>query len=133
MATVIVKKYYGDKMKYQTKDSGARQEYSTGMRRDLQDGKPDFSLLYPEAVPYKEQCITRWAELMERGRAKYGSRNWELASTDEEATRFKASAARHFHQWMLGETDEDHLAATWFNMQALEYVKWRQLNDLPRM
>jgi len=116
-------------MNYQTKDSGQRQEYSTGMRRDLQDGKPDFSLCLPEGIPYKQQCLTRWAELMERGRQKYGRRNWELASTEEELQRFRASAFRHFMQWYCGETDEDHLAATWFNMQAVEFVKYKQLEQ----
>lgn len=32
-------------MDYETKDSGERVEYASGMTRDIQDGKPDFSLL----------------------------------------------------------------------------------------
>lgn len=110
-------------MKYKTKDSGARQDYSSGMRRDLQDGKADFYLLLPKGIPYNEQLLTRWAELMERGREKYGSRNWELACSEEELDRFKSSAMRHFMQWVTGETDEDHAAAVMFNLMAAEYVK----------
>ena len=33
--------------KFETKDSGQRQEYKSGMKRDLQDGKPRFDLLTP--------------------------------------------------------------------------------------
>ena len=112
-------------MKYETKDSGKRQDYESGMRRDLQDGKPDFHLIMPKAVPYSEQLLTRWAELMARGRDKYGSRNWELASSEEELERFKSSAFRHFMQWINGEDDEDHAAAVLFNVQCAEYVKWK--------
>ena len=52
-------------MDYETKDSGERVEYASGMTRDIQDGKPDFSLLLAD-VPYSEQMLTRWAKLMER-------------------------------------------------------------------
>lgn len=113
-------------MNFTTKDSGARQEYSTGMRRDLQTGKPNFHLISPKDMPYDKQMLTRWAALMTRGADKYGQRNWELAKTDEELERFKASAYRHFHQWISGETDEDHASAVMFNISAAEYVKWRQ-------
>jgi hypothetical protein len=112
-------------MKYETKDSGKRQEYKTGMKRDLQDGKPNFYLITPKLMPYNEQMLTRWAELMTRGKEKYGERNWELACTEEELERFKASAFRHFMQWVLGETDEDHAAACYFNIQCAEYVLYR--------
>lgn len=115
--------------KYITKDSGKRQEYSTGMRRDLADGKPDFYLITPKLIPYSEQMLTRWADLMTRGITKYGLRNWELAKTEEEYERFKSSAYRHFIQWMLDEDDEDHAAAIMFNVQCAEYVKWRIKND----
>lgn len=111
----------GDK-EYKTKDSGHRQEYESGMVRDLQDGKPDFSLLITE-LPYNKQLITRWAALMERGAIKYGRRNWQNANSDVELDRFKASAFRHFMQWITGEDDEDHAAAVLFNINAAEYVK----------
>lgn len=110
------------KKQYETKDSGKRQEYASGMRRDLQDGKPDFSLLLAE-IPYDEQMLTRWAALMTRGAEKYGRRNWQMANSTEELERFKASAFRHFVQWISGEDDEDHAAAVFFNINAAEYVK----------
>jgi hypothetical protein len=109
-------------MKYVTKDSGERQEYDSGMVRDTQEGKPDFSLLLTD-LPYEEQLLTRWAALMERGAAKYGRRNWQNADSQEELDRFIASAFRHFIQWASGETDEDHAAAVLFNINAAEYVK----------
>lgn len=117
-------------MKFETKDSGKRETYESGMRRDIQTGKPDFSLCLAKDMPYNEQLLTRWAELMARGAEKYGKRNWELAESDEELERFKASAMRHFMQWFLGETDEDHAAAVIFNLNAAEYVKWKQNSSI---
>jgi hypothetical protein len=115
-------------MKFITKDSGQRQEYASGMKRDLQDGKPDFSLLVSMDTPYKDMPLTRWAELMTRGAEKYGRNNWQLANSQEELDRFKASAMRHFMQWITGEKDEDHMAAVMFNLNAAEYVKWKLNN-----
>jgi len=116
-------------MEYVTKDSGERQDYASGMRRDVQHGKPDFSLLLTE-LPYDKQLLTRWAALMERGATKYGRRNWQLANSQEELDRFQASAFRHFIQWITGETDEDHAAAVLFNINAAEYVK-EKIKDGP--
>ena len=116
------------KKQYITKDSGKRQDYESGMRRDTQEGKPDFSLLLTD-LPYDEQLLTRWASLMERGATKYGRRNWQLACSQEELDRFKASAFRHFVQWVTGQDDEDHAAAVLFNIQAHEYVKYKMENN----
>lgn len=104
-----------------TKDSGQRQEYDSGMRRDIQEGKPRYDLVIP--LDMKEHMLKRWAMLLERGMAKYGYRNWELANSPEEMIRFQSSAFRHFVQWMDGEEDEDHAAAVFFNIQAYEYLK----------
>lgn len=108
-----------------TKDSGQRQEYDSGMRRDLQDNKPAFHFLLVSGIPYEAQFLTRWAKLMERGAQKYGERNFELADSAEELERFKASALRHMMQWVSGETDEDHGAAVAFNIMAAEMVKYK--------
>jgi hypothetical protein len=68
--------------------------------------------------------LKRWAELMTRGADKYGDRNWELAKSKEELERFKASAFRHFYQWINEEnTEEDHAAAIFFNVSAVEMLK----------
>jgi hypothetical protein len=106
-----------------TKDSGVRQEYASGMRRDLQKGKARFDLILPAGQKYDETLLYRWATLLERGAVKYGERNWEKANSQEEVDRFKASAMRHFMQWYCGEEDEDHMAATIFNMNSYETIK----------
>lgn len=101
---------------YVTKDSGQREAYSSGMVRDTQEGKPRYDLV-------DLTFLKRWAELMGRGAEKYGARNWELASSEEELERFKASAFRHLVQWLSGDQDEDHAVAVAFNLAAAEYVK----------
>lgn len=110
---------------YETKDSGKREEYDSGMVRDTQDNKPRFDLLLPLGVPYEEQFLTRCAELLARGAAKYSDRNWEKASGQAEIDRFKASALRHMFQWYTGEDDEDHASACFFNLLGAETVRWK--------
>jgi len=110
---------------FETKDSGIRQEYDSGMKRDSQEGKPRFDLLIPERIGFDDQILTRWARLMARGAEKYDARNWELGKASEERDRAKASAFRHLMQWLTDETDEDHAAAVFFNVQAAEYYKAR--------
>jgi hypothetical protein len=109
---------------FDTKDSGRREEYDSGMVRDTQEGKPRFDLLHPVGVPYPEQMLTRFAELMARGADKYGDRNWEKARGQEELERYYSSAERHLEQWIAGETDEDHAAAVMFNVLAGETVRY---------
>lgn len=117
--------------KFITKDSGERVEFESGMRRDVQDGKPRWDLLVQADLPYDGQFLTRCAELLGRGAEKYGERNWQLANSVEELNRFKASAMRHFMQWMCGELDEDHAAAVFFNLMAAEYVKGKLKSEDP--
>lgn len=118
---------------FETKDSGERIEYKSGMRRDIQSGKPRFDLLLVDGQPYEEQFLTRIAALLERGAEKYGERNWQLASSEEELARFKSSGLRHMHQWLCGEQDEDHAAAVVFNIMAAEYVRWKLDNGIGRV
>lgn len=114
---------------YVTKDSGQRQEYATGMKRDSNAGKPRFDLLFVRGMPYDEQLLTRYAQLRARGAQKYCESmmvvNCELAETEEELYRFRDSAIRHFMQWFNGETDEDHASATLFNIHMYEMVLWK--------
>lgn len=99
-----------------TKDSGKREEFSTGMRRDTQDDKPRYDLI-------DRTFLKRWAELMARGAKKYGENNWLKATTEEELSRFKASAIRHIYQWLEGDTTEDHAVAVAFNLAGAEMVR----------
>jgi len=115
---------------FETKDSGNHMEFSTGMKRDVNTDKPRFDLISPLNLPFEEQMLTRWANLMSRGAEKYTARNWELAKTSDEYARFKESAFRHFMQWYYGKTDEDHAAAVFFNITGAEYVNFYFLNNL---
>lgn len=110
---------------FTVKDSGARVEFDSGMRRDTEDGKADFTLVR------KGPMFRRWAEHMTKGAEKYGRHNWTLANGREEYERFQRSAARHFEQWLAGERDEDHAAAVMFNLNAAEYVR-EQLASVER-
>lgn len=110
---------------YETKDSGERQEFASGMRRDVQTGKPRYDLCWVEGLPREEQLMHRWAQLMARGAEKYGERNYQLANSPEEAARFKASAFRHFMAWFAGEYDEDHAAAVCYGLMGYEMMRSR--------
>lgn len=109
---------------FETKDSGRRVMFPSGMNRDVQDDKPRYDLIW-------QPGLKRLAELMSRGAKKYGDRNWEKASTQEELDRFKASAYRHFEQWFAGDIDEDHASAVVFNLFGAEFIK-EKLNDKNR-
>ena len=117
---------------FETKDSGAREEYDSGMRRDTEEGKARFDLTVPLGVPYSELMLTRWADLMARGAEKYTARNWELADSQKELDRYYSSAFRHFMQWLTGETDEDHAAAVFFNINCAETLKYKMANQPPK-
>jgi hypothetical protein len=60
---------------------------------------------------------------MAKGADHYEDRNWEKFDDLEALNRAKSSAFRHFMQWITGETDEDHAAAIFFNVMAVEYIK----------
>jgi hypothetical protein len=107
------------------KDSGQRQEYGSGMVRDLQEGKPRFDLMWPEDVPFEDQFMTRIAAHLTKGIAKYGERNWEKANSPEELERFRSSALRHMHQYLCGDTDEDHASAVVFNLIAAVTTEYK--------
>lgn len=100
-----------------TKDSGRRTEFASGMVRDTQTGKTQYLLCFSGPM------FNRWAELLTRGAEKYTPDNWMKAAGAEELQRFRESAARHFVQWLRGDTDEDHAAAVFFNINGAEYVR----------
>ena len=104
-----------------TKDSGERQEFSTGMVRDTQTSKPRYDLI-------DRPMLKRWAEAMGRGAQKYGEENWRKAETEQELRRFESSALRHMYQWLEGEESEDHASAILFNVAGAEMVKQKLQN-----
>lgn len=114
---------------WETKDSGVRASYDSGMVRDSQDNKPRPDLFLASDIPYEEQFFTRIAALAARGAVKYGARNHELSNSVDELERFKASMFRHALQFMCGEEDEDHAAAVAYNLFMHESCKSRMEND----
>jgi hypothetical protein len=104
------------------KDSGQRQEFDTGSRRDTNKGKGRFDLLPPYA-------ILRIAKHFENGADKYGDRNWEKG---QPLSRYLDSAERHLYCVKMGLVDEDHLAAiAWNILTLIETQKRIELGLLP--
>ena len=111
------------------KDSGEREDFSTGSRRDVRTGKGRFDLLPPYA-------IFRVARHFENGAVKYGDRNWEKG---QPLSRLMDSGIRHMFKYMAGARDEDHLAAAAWNILAAIETEYRiglgempvELADLP--
>lgn len=104
---------------FEVKDSGERLSFDSGMVRDVTEGKVDFSLALDGPM------FDRLAVHLTKGAEKYEKRNWMKANGQAELDRFRESALRHFLQWYRGETDEDHAAAVFFNINGAEYVRDR--------
>jgi len=104
------------------KDSGKRQEFQTGSKRDTRDGKGRFDLIptYP---------LRRLARHYENGAIKYGDRNWEKG---QPLSRYLDSANRHLIGVLEGLTDEDHASAVSWNMFAyVATCQWIEEGKLP--
>lgn len=95
------------------KDSGHREEFDTGSRRDTRDGKGRYDLMSPFT-------LARDARLLELGATKYGERNWEKG---QPISRFIDSAMRHLLRYLEGYRDEDHLAAARWNIGAIMHME----------
>jgi hypothetical protein len=108
--------------RFVTKDSGQRQEFETGSRRDLRDGKGRYDLL-PVAA------LRRLAGVYERGAAKYGDRNWEKG---QPLMRYIDSALRHIIDGLVaGEPTEDHAAQAAWNL--LAYIHTSEMIEAGRL
>lgn len=111
------------------KDSGKRQDFATGARRDTQDGKGDFSRVPMSWIREMAQMLQQRAEpndrvdlvpmlpllrlssVYGRGGFKYTESNWTLGIP---LSRYISSAMRHLISWAEGDVSEDHLAqAAW--------------------
>lgn len=109
-------------MAYEVKDSGERMVFPSGMQREPSGEKAQYWRVLEGPM------FERWTAHITRAAKKYadiapGRANWTLAESEEELHRFKESAFRHFISWYRGETDEDHAAAVFFNINGVEYVK----------
>lgn len=114
---------------FAVKDSGARLVFDSGMQRDTNEDKVLWHLTADGPM------LRRYAIHLTKGAKKYSAQNWMKAEGEAEYKRFKESAFRHFMQWYNGDVDEDHAAATIFNINGAEYVKEKtqrgQTPDLP--
>ena len=109
-------------MTFVTKDSGERDEFDTGYRRDSQAGKPRYDLI-------SQIGLLRLAQLYQRGAEKYGDDNWQKGSPFR---RTFAAMFRHMLQWAAGDRSEDHLAAVAWNAFTLMDYEYRIIaGDLP--
>jgi hypothetical protein len=114
----------------QLKDSGERRDFGTGAVRDMAAGKGSFDLLALAGVVLQ-------AKQMERGKDKYGPRNWEKGMP---LSALADSALRHMVKHLMGFTDEPHLDAALWNLNCLaegqkriELGIWpKELDDLPK-
>lgn len=97
-----------------------------GMVRSSSANKTDYSLALDGVM------FNRLAEHLTKATrppSNYPKRNWLLAGhgspADKDLTlaRYHESAVRHFLQWLRGETDEDHAAAVFFNINGYETLK----------
>lgn len=107
--------------KYETKDSGKREEFATGSRRDTREGKGRYDLISPVAM-------RRLAGVLERGAAKYGDRNWEKG---QPLARYLDSALRHIFNHLAGMRDEDHVGQAMWNLHA--YVHTEEMIESGRL
>jgi hypothetical protein len=105
-------------------DSGKREEYDSGMKRDTQEDKPRYDLI---SIPALRRLATHYTN----GAKKYAERNWEKGGP---FSRFYASAFRHLIAFAEGKTDEDHLAALAWNAFCLihfqETGQDKEFNDM---
>jgi len=112
------------KEEYVLRDSGQREYFSSGMARDIRNGKGRFDLISPIA-------LWRLAQVYEKGAAKYSPRNWEKGTA---FSRFIDSALRHIVQYMRGMRDEDHLAQAAWNLFSIMHLESThpEFDDIPK-
>lgn len=111
------------------KDSGVRENFDTGSRRDSRSGKGRYDLLPCRA-------LRALSKHFEGGAIKYDARNWEKG---QPLSRYVDSALRHLFNHLEGMRDEDHAAAAAWNVMAMMDTKARidegllpkELDDLP--
>lgn len=122
-------------MPYELKQGQEKQEFSTGARRDTQEGKsrPDligaeFLLDLGDLIAENPECridllsplfLHRMGVVAYQGGKHYGDRNWEKGMP---LSRLLVSAMRHLLKLMAGQEDEDHAAQCAWNMMAYVHI-----------
>jgi len=100
-------------------DSGERINYGEGKAvREPSTGKGRYDLL-------SQFALRRIACHYENGAMKYADRNWENGIP---FSRYVDSALRHMGEFIMGKTNEDHLAAACWNLMAI--IHHQELNEL---
>lgn len=114
-------------IEWETKDSGQRESYPSGMVRDTREGKGRYDLVGTVG-------LRRLAGVYERGASKYNAWNWTKGGA---YSRFADSAKRHMDKYLDNELkglaqDEDHLAQAAWNLFSLMHMEelHPELNDL---
>lgn len=92
-------------------DSGKRQEFDTGARRDTDENKPRYSLVPP-------RVLRRIVMIFTLGAVKYGDHNYQKGMP---YSRYLDSAGRHIEEYKDGLTNEDHLAQACWNIMAVMF------------
>ena len=116
-------------MENNLKDSGKRENFSTGAEREPNLDRGRYDLI--PSIALKALAIH-----YERGAKKYSDRNWEKGIP---LSRHLNSALRHLQDYLVGDRSEDHLSACVFNVFAithdLEMIRLGEMpceiNDLP--
>jgi len=119
-----------DKFKFVLEDTGIHLKKKSGALREKNEGKGRFDLMSPYA-------LLRVARIHEKGSKKYSPRNWEKGM---KFSLFVDAALRHVIKYMMGMTDEDHLAQAVWNLDCLLHfealiefgIAPKELNDLPQ-
>ena len=119
-----------DKFKSDLQDTGVHLKKKSGALREKNVGKGRFDLLSPYA-------LMRVARIHEKGSKKYSPRNWEKGM---KFSLFVDAALRHVVKYMMGMTDEDHLAQAVWNLDCLLHfealiefgIAPKELNNLPQ-
>jgi len=101
-----------DGVQFKIRDSGKRQEFETGSRRDTREGKGRFDLI-------PTQPLRELAQHYEAGSLKYGDDNWKKG---QPLMRYVDSAMRHLNALVAGEPTENHAIAAAWNMFAYRWT-----------
>lgn len=114
-----------DKLPEKIVDGGKRMSYGEGLaEREPADGKGRYDLITPFGI----RRLAIWYEL---GAKKYADRNWEKGMP---FSRYIDAAKRHLDKYIMGMTDEDHLAAAAWNILSImhhEELGQVEFDDMP--
>ena len=105
-----------------------KKDYAGGGHRDSEEGKVDFTLLFPKGIPYAEQPIVKLAAYLTEKAEHYGSRNWEKFHTQEPRDHTERSMFRHVVKDVCEEADEPHDLAAMSNLLFKIAMDWKIKN-----